>query len=107
MISFPFRLTPLGAVATTEPGSDQEVNEAIAVLILTRPGEHHLAPEYGVPDPTWAGLQVGDVQVGLDDYGPTGVTVTSITSEPVTGSRVTATVNWDRPTPDDMGAPSE
>lgn len=95
-LSFPFRLGADGAAATVGYGTDAEVDEAIAVLVLTRPGERPLNPTFGVPDPTFAGLYTGDVQVGLDEFGPAGITIDSVTNEPIDGHDhvVRAVVAW-------------
>ena len=95
-ISFPFRLTPTGSVATVERGSDAEIEEAIAVLVLTPIGERPMRPTYGVPDPGFAGLHVGDVQVGLDEHGPEGVTVLAVTSTPHSNTQEVADITWSR-----------
>ena len=95
-LSFPFRLTPTGAVATVERGSDAEIDEAIAVLCLTTIGERRMRPGFGVPDPAFAGLFVGDVQVGLDEHGPEGITVIAVDSTPVNNSQEVADIRWTR-----------
>jgi hypothetical protein len=95
-ISFPFRLTPTGSVATVVRGSDAEIDEAIAELVLTTIGERPMRPSYGVPDPAFAGLFVGDVQVGLDEHGPQGITVVGIETAPVNNSQAAAEITWSR-----------
>lgn len=95
-ISFPFRLTPTGAVATVEHGSDAEIDEAIAVLCLTTIGERHMRPTFGVPDPAFAGLYVGDIQVGLNEHGPQGVVVESVTATPKNNTQAVAEIIWSR-----------
>lgn len=95
-LSFPFRLTPTGSVATVERGSDAEIDEAIAVLVLTTIGERPMRPGYGVPDPAFSGLHVGDVQVGLDEHGPKGVVVQSVTSSPKNNTQAVAEIRWSR-----------
>jgi hypothetical protein len=95
-ISFPFRLTPTGSVATVEEGSDAAIDEAIAVLCLTIIGERRMRPTYGVPDPAYAGLYVGDVQVGLDEHGPEGVTVVSVDATPINNTQEVADIRWTR-----------
>ena len=95
-ISYPFRLTPTGSVATVVPGSDAEIDEAIAVLCLTNLGERPMRPTFGVPDPTFAGVHVGDVQVGLDEHGPTGVTVVGVETNPVSNTQSVAEISWSR-----------
>lgn len=96
VISYPFRLTPQGTAATTDYGSDREVEEAIAVLILTQVGERAMVPEYGVPDPAYAGLHVGDLQTGLDTYGPAGVKVSDVVLTPVNATVSEADILWTR-----------
>jgi len=98
VLSFPFRLSPTGAAATVGYGTDAEVDEAIAVLTLTQTGERPMAPEFGIPDPAFSGLHPGDVQVGLTDHGPAGVTVTNITTTPATETLSMATITWTRDT---------
>ena len=94
VLSIPFRLTPDGSIATVEHGSDSEVDEAIAALILTQVGERPMSPEYGVPDPTYAGLYPGDIQVGLNEYGPRGVSVVSVEVLPANDTQAIADVQW-------------
>ncbi|AYD81532.1 baseplate protein [Arthrobacter phage KBurrousTX] len=97
-LSIPFRLNPDGTAATVGYGTDREVDEAIVALVLTHMGERQMNPAFGVPDPAFAGLDTGDIQVGLDQYGPAGITIQSVTSEPVDGSDqvVRAVVAWQR-----------
>jgi hypothetical protein len=96
ILSFPFRLGPDGSVVTVGYGTDPEIEEAIAVLALTHIGERPMRPEFGIPDPTFAGLHTGDIQVGLDDYGPAGVMVTAITTETVSDTVDRAKISWRR-----------
>lgn len=78
LLSYPFRLAPGGEVATVEEGTEDAAAEALAVLCLTRKGERTLVPDFGVTDPTHHRLSLGEVAVGLLDYGPDGVTVEAI-----------------------------
>ena len=98
LISFPFRITPGGDVATVERCSDDEVREAIAVLLLTRPGERPLAPAYGTPDPVYAGLSAGGIQLGLETFGPAGIVVTALDVTPLSDTTSEAVVRWSRTT---------
>ncbi|UGL61914.1 baseplate wedge protein [Arthrobacter phage EastWest] len=94
VLSFPFQLTMTGAAATVAHGSDAEIDQAIAVLVLTNIGEHLMAPDYGVPDPAFDELQIGDVQAGLQQFGPAGVQITSLTMEPRNDTEAIAQINW-------------
>lgn len=94
VLSFPFRITPTGAAATVGIGTDAEYDEAIAVLCLTHVGERPMLPEYGIPDPAFAGLHAGDVQVGLNDYGPENIKITNITLTPKSDRQSIADIEW-------------
>ena len=80
-IRFPFRLTLNGAVATSENGSEAEVNDAIAAIAMTFIGERPMTPGFGITDPV--GMPVndvdmaGDIQNALTTYGFEDVTVES------------------------------
>lgn len=93
VISFPFRLGPTGSVATVEQGSDQEINEEIAVGMLTRPGERIQVPTFGVADPAFEGFILGALQRQLNDFGP-DVTVTEVSSSAMVDGRQQVTINW-------------
>lgn len=94
VLSFPFRIDPQGNAATTGYGTEQEVDEAIAVTVLTNMGERLMYPTFGVPDPAFAGLAPGDVQVCLDAYGPSGVQVSSVDQEPLNETQSVAAIRW-------------
>lgn len=96
VLSFPFSLTPQGHAATTPHGSDQEIEEAIAVLTLTLAGERIMAPEFGISDPTWGSLSLNDLETGIADYGPAGVVIHSLEEEPLTETQSAYTINWSR-----------
>lgn len=78
LLSYPFRLTPAGDVATVEQGTEDEAAEALAVLILTRKGERPLVPDYGVSDPVAQGLNLAEIAAGVLDYGPPGVVIDDV-----------------------------
>lgn len=93
MISFPFRLGPTGAVATVEQGSDTEIEEAIAVAMLTKPGERIQVPAFGVADPAFEGFVLGALQRHLIDFGP-DVTVTQVDAKYLDDGRQQVTISW-------------
>lgn len=79
LISFPFRLDPAGGVATVEQDSDTEIDEQIALAMLTRPGERIQVPTFGVKDAAFVGFELGALQRHLNDFGPrVDVTTVSI-----------------------------
>lgn len=96
ILSYPFRLSATGEAATVGRGSDDEVREAIEVLISTRVGERLLSPEFGTPDPVYAGLSAGGVQLGLDEYGPEGISVDEVRTTQINDTEAEAVVRWSR-----------
>ena len=96
VLSFPFRLTPQGPAAIAPYGSDQEIDEAIAVMVLTLEGERLLTPGFGVPDPAFFGVNAGDIQTCLDEYGPEGIVISEIETEPLNETQEAASIIWSR-----------
>lgn len=78
VLSHPFRLDSTGSAATVADGTDEANAEAIAILCLTRRGERDLVPTFGTTDPLFGELDVAELNVALDDFGP-AVTVTAST----------------------------
>lgn len=97
--SFPFRVGGDGSIATVEEGSDPAIEEAIAVAMLTRPGERITVPTFGAIDPAFVGVEAGALQRHLDDFGP-NVVVTSVTSRQQAPHAEAVTVAWERLEPD-------
>lgn len=97
--SFPFRIGGDGSIATVEEGSDPAIEEAIAVAMLTRPGERVTVPTFGAIDPAFVGVEAGALQRHLDDFGP-NVVITSITTRQQPPHAEAVTVAWDRREPD-------
>ena len=96
MMSFPFRFTASGQVAVVPPGSDQEVDELLAVLCLTTAGERIMEPEFGLSDPDWLGITESDVITGVQEFGPEGIEIVAVTGVQDTGTRVVYDVEWTR-----------
>lgn len=80
-LAYPMRLAGNGDMLTRVAGTSGEVEDAIRILVETRPGERSLFPEFGTPDPMFEGLNSGDVQAALDQFGPPGVQVEDMTEE--------------------------
>lgn len=99
-IRFPFRLTPLGHVATAAYGSDQEVSDALFAAMSTQMGERPLAPNFGMTDP--AGLGIDEVAIESDlaacmtDTGFDDVSIVGVTIKPESDTVASATVEWQR-----------
>lgn len=70
LISHPFRLLPNGSVATVEEDSEAGDREGIAHIALTVLGERSFVPDFGITDPTFAGINPGEVTAAAAVYGP-------------------------------------
>lgn len=103
-IRFPFRLTAAGQVATAPYGSEQEVNDAIASIVLTDIGERPLAPGFGITDPVSQAINDvdmgSDIQAALSSFGFEDVSITDAAVSPQGSGRASVLVNWDRDEPE-------
>lgn len=77
LLSHPFRFAA-GAAVTIEQDTTESTTELLGKLMLTKRGERHMVPMYGVLDPAFDTFDAGDVQLGIDLFGPEGVAVTEI-----------------------------
>jgi hypothetical protein len=77
VLSYPFRLNASGQAATVEQDSEDQYAELLAALVLTRPGERDLVPGFGIPDPTFVGIDVGALEGAAAVFGP-DVTITDV-----------------------------
>lgn len=95
LISFPFRLDPVGSVATVEQDGDAEIDEQIALAMLTRPGERIQVPTFGVKDPAFVGFELGALQRHLNDFGPQVEALTISITQTAEGTE-RAEISWRR-----------
>lgn len=89
ILSFPFRFTTSGQIATVEQGSEQGNREQIAVLCLTVTGERPLAPGFGISDPMFGGVEPSEITAGVAAHGPdVQITDVRVTQDSPTTQRV-------------------
>lgn len=74
----PFTIQANGRAAVLDDDSDEAAAQEIAFLLLTRPGERPLLPEYGTPDPTYDTTGSAALAAQVAAFGPT-VNVTDVT----------------------------
>lgn len=70
MISFPFRMTLSGAVATSEEGSVQLYAEQLTQLALTRAGERVGVLDFGCTDPVGELVDQAELISKVQVFGP-------------------------------------
>ena len=95
LMSFPFRLTPGGTVATVEQGSDAYLGEQLAIALLTVPGERIQVPQFGCNDPAFTGFETGNLIRHVTDFGP-DVHITEVGRRRRGDDREELTVTWTR-----------
>ena len=97
--SFPLRTDTSGSIALAS--GDREIEEAIALVLGTAPGERPMRPEYGCAihdfvfapaDATTAGRIAYEVRVALDRWEPR-VDVTDVEVTPAPGEVATLYVD--------------
>ena len=95
---YPFGLGPGGSVATVEQDSDRDIENLLAVACLTRPGERHQCPTFGIADPAFIGWEQPALERHVLDFGP-NVNVSSVVVErtsDIRGDRERVSISWDR-----------
>jgi phage baseplate assembly protein W len=95
LISLPLRLDDNGAIASVDQGSDAEVDEQIAIAMLTRPGERVTVPTFGVNDPAFEGFIHSALARQLVDFGP-AVTIKTVSVNKLTEGREDVVIDWTR-----------
>ena len=79
ILSYPFRLTANGDIATVEQYSAQCTAEQIAMLILTEQGERQMIPAFGIVDPAFDEVDASEIALQVAIYGP-NVSVSDVTA---------------------------
>ena len=95
VLDFPFRLGPDGSIVTVAQDGDRDLENLIAVAVLTRPGEREQVPGFGIADPAFSGWERPSLDRHLVDYGP-DVVVTDVSVIRKAGDREEVTVAWER-----------
>lgn len=94
VFAYPMRFAG-GRIAVVDEASTDGITQQLRILVGTRRGERHLAPAYGIADPTFrAGVDPVDVQAGVELFGPADVQVGVESVR--TATRESATLVWSR-----------
>lgn len=70
LLAFPFRVDATGRIASVERDSDDDLQQRLAMLVLTRTGERPLTPGFGMPDPAGEGFDPQLLAAAAVEYGP-------------------------------------
>lgn len=76
-LAIPFGLNSDGSVSVVEQDTVEEVAQCVQVLLGTVEGQRQFVPTYGIPDPTFVGLDQLAVEQAVADWEPRAqITVT-------------------------------
>jgi hypothetical protein len=95
LIAFPMRLDPTGAIATVEQNSDAEIEQQLALAMLTGPGERIQVPAFGCADPAFTGFELSNLRRHLATFGPE-VDVVQVGRTAWGESRERVEIRWQR-----------
>jgi hypothetical protein len=70
LIAFPFKFKPDGSVSKVTQTSDAHTAQRIYGFVKTTSGELPLALGYGLTDPVFANVELGEVTAGISLYHP-------------------------------------
>lgn len=88
-------------MAVVDQDSDRDIENQLAVAVLTRPGERATVPTFGIADPTFTGWEAPALSRHVLDFGPF-VDVTSVIvarrGGDVRGDREEVSITWSRKT---------
>lgn len=70
LIGFPFRLNADGSLITHLDDSDDYYAGELAMMVLTRPGERELVPDYGIEDAAFGDFDEVELASQVATFGP-------------------------------------
>ena len=100
LISFPFRLSPMGYAVVKPDDSTEYYGEELGCLVGTLPGERPLVPLYGLTDPTFNAVDPNEIAIKVGLFGPP-VRITGVTPKWVSPSQQDVIIEFEpiyRPT---------
>lgn len=77
-LAIPFSIGSDGTAETLAQGTVPEIVQSVANLVGTRPGTRLMVPSYGIPDPTFAGVDPVALQLATSKWEPRATISTSI-----------------------------
>jgi hypothetical protein len=96
---FPFQLGPGGAVAVVDQNSDRDIENQLAVAVLTHPGERATVPTFGIADPAFSGWEAPSLARHVQDFGPDVNVISVIVGRrggDIRGDREEVAIDWER-----------
>jgi hypothetical protein len=94
LISFPPRLGPQGGFVVRDDDSNDYYAEELGVLLLVRPGERDLAPDFGTSDPVFDEVDQNEFAAKVATFGPP-VDIVSVQTYPLGENRQDVTIRFE------------
>lgn len=85
LISFPPRLGPQGNFVVRDDDDSDYYAEELGILLLVRPGERDLSPDFGTSDPAFNMVDVNEFVAKVAMFGPP-VNILDVTTFPLAGN---------------------
>lgn len=60
-LALPLTISDSGRLVTIEQDSAEDIAQCVALILDTRPGERAAFPEFGLPDPLFADLDIDEI----------------------------------------------
>jgi phage baseplate assembly protein W len=78
-LKIPFAIDRDGTAEVIQQGTAAEVVQCVANLVGTTPGTRMMMPAYGVPDPTFTGLNQKALQLAVGKYEDRAIVTVQVT----------------------------
>lgn len=92
-LAVPFAFAGDGTVATVEQDSAEEITQCVRVLLGTVTGSRVVVPTYGVPDPTFTGVDPQEVTDAVTEWEPRAAVTVTVADPPGVPLLVTVAVH--------------
>lgn len=90
-IAIPFTVSISdGTAAVVEQDTGEEITQCVAMLVGSRPGDRQAVPTYGLPDPTFTGINPIILQTSTATWEPRATV--SVQSTPSNDEQVVVSV---------------
>jgi len=89
-LAVPFTLAIDGSAATVEQDTADDIANCVRTLLSTPTGARLAVPDYGVVDPTFAGVNEAEIAAAVTEWEPRADI--TVTTDPTDPSQVTVSV---------------
>lgn len=91
-LAVPFGLNADGSAAVVDQDSAEDVSQCVRMLLGTVAGSRIAVPDYGIPDPTFGGVDAAVIEAAVAEWEPRASVTVSIADPPASSLSVTVAV---------------